>query len=136
MRKILTAISLAALLSGCASNITSIGHIGNYDYYKIHGRALDGPNFSVLVVAEHDCPEIEPRPVTAVGGPGIGSAIIGAGGTIGAAAVFGGAIRPAQTTTTVNGGGANSSSGATSSVTTGGTTTITGGNHNNFHPHR
>jgi hypothetical protein len=132
MKKTLLTLTLS-LLCGCASNITQIGSIGNYDYYKIHGRALDGPNFNVLVVAEHGCPESVPVPVTAVGGPGIGSAIIGAGGTIGAATVFGGAIRPATTVTSVNGG--NTSSGATSSVTTGGTTTITGGNHNNFHPH-
>jgi hypothetical protein len=135
MRKLLTVISLAALLSGCASNIKQLGSIGNYDYYRVHDQSLAGPNINVLLVAEHDCPENEPRAVTAVGGPGIGSALIGAGGTIGAATVFGGAIRPATTTTTVNGGGANAASGSTSTVNTGGTTTVTG-NHNNFHPHK
>jgi hypothetical protein len=141
MKKILTLISLAALLSGCASNIKNIGSIGNYDYYKIHGRSLDGPNFSVLVVAEHGCPEAVPVPVTAVGGPGIGSALIGAGGTIGAATVFGGAIRPATTVTTVSGGNtsAHSSTTATAESISGAAGTGgSGGNvnsHNNTHNH-
>lgn len=104
-KSILTLLLIAGLNTGC-SNTRQIGKIGCTEIYAVHGRSLDGPNFTALY--ESGPKGSDPRLAGFATGPGIGSAVIGAGGNVGAAAVFGRALRPSN----IN----NNSSGANNSI--------------------
>jgi hypothetical protein len=105
MKKTLPLTMALLLTAGCASNIKQLGKIGDTTYYKVHSRSFDGPNSTVLMGLRDG--EKTPQPVTSVGGPGIGAAIIGAGGNVAAATVFGMSIRPDRNSSTVNVNSAN-----------------------------
>jgi hypothetical protein len=107
-------LTLVVVLTGCASGVRPIGKIGDTEFSKVHIGSFSGPNITALVTKSKDG---SVTVVSSVGGAGIGTALIGAGATVGAATVFGGAIRPSPTT--IN--------NASSSTSTGGAAASEGG---------
>ena len=116
---------LIGLLTGC-SGVHQIGSIGQNKLHNIHGRSLDGPNYMGLA-EEH--PDGTVSYIFFTSGPGIGQAVVGAGGNVAAAAV----LRPARNTTNVAAtGGSGEVSASASSSSTGSTgSTTNNGAHDN-----
>jgi len=99
---IIAVLALALLLTviGC-SHTKKIGQVGNIEFYKVQSTSLVGPTVNVIVskpVGNDDNVKVE----GSFGGNGIGPAVVGAGGQVGAAAT----LRP--TTVRVTGGTATS----------------------------
>jgi hypothetical protein len=95
---------LALPLIGCVSNVHHIGNIGENKYYSIHEQSLNGPNVAVIAVQTPEGINY----LTSATGPGIATAVVGAGGNVGASAL----LRPARSSVTVSGNGESSASAA------------------------
>jgi len=110
-------IPLLLLLTGCVSNVHRIGKIGDTQFYSIHERSFDGPNIAVIAVKT---PDGKIDYISAANGPGIGSAVVSAGGAVGSSLV----LRPARTSVNTSGGTgvASADSSASSAGSTGSTT--------------
>ena len=98
---------LALPLVGCVSNVHHIGNIGEHKFYSIHEQSLNGPNVAVIAV---QTPDGGINYLTSATGPGIATAVVGAGGNVGASAL----LRPARSSVTVSGNGNGESSAAAS----------------------
>jgi hypothetical protein len=118
-------MSLLALLgvvisTGC-TNVREIAKINGVTVHKITSRSAFAPNVVAFVTSSTNQPGVISFPVVA-NGPALGPSVVGAAGNVGAAAVFGGAIRPSKTEVNneATGGGGYSDSQGGSSYATGG----------------
>lgn len=121
------------LLTGCVSNVHRLGKIGDHQFFSIHEQTLAGPNVAVIVAKT---PDGKLDYISAANGPGVATAIIGAGGSVGSSLV----LRPARTTVNTSAAGSSgaSANGGSSSSTSesGSTSTSTSntGSSNSFVP--
>lgn len=86
---------VAVTLSGC-TNVREVAKINGVTVHKITSRSAFAPNVTAFVTSNPETPGVIDFRV-ATSGPAIAPAVIGAAGNVGAAAVFGGAIRPSKT---------------------------------------
>jgi len=123
--KTLTALAMMAAVilgTGC-SHTKQIGRIGDLEIYKIAVRGLDSPNITAL--ATRNVQDNSVNFVETAQGAGLGPALVGAAGGVGASAVNGLSLRP-STTRVNNNSGSNSAGGnaaggySTSGSTSGG----------------
>lgn len=123
--KTLTALAMMAAVilgTGC-SHTKQIGRIGDLEIYKIAVRGLDSPNITAL--ATRNVQDNEVKFVETAQGAGLGPAIVGAAGGVGASAVNGVSLRPSTTRINNNsaggyGSGGLATGGGASNVATGG----------------
>lgn len=76
------------------SHSKQVGNIGPFQVHSIRLRGLDSPNVTAAVLLD-----TRNDSITVIGpatGAGLGSAILGAAGNVGSAAVFGAALRPTR----------------------------------------
>lgn len=114
-------LPLLLLLTGCVSNVHRIGRIGGTEFFSVHEQTIAGPNVAAIY---QKLPDGTLQQVTVANGPGIGSAVVGAGGSVAASAV----LRPARTTINGNGTSNADSESVTSSRASSGSESNSTGN--------
>lgn len=95
--KIMSILALlaAVVITGCTS-VREVATINGVKVHKITSRSAFAPNVVAFVTSSTNQPGVISFPVVA-NGPALAPSVVGAAGNVGAAAVFGGAIRPAKT---------------------------------------
>lgn len=129
--KIISMLGLLAAVvisTGCTS-VREVAVINGVSVHKITSRSAFAPNVVTFVTSNTNQPGVINFPVVA-NGPAIAPSVVGAMGNVGAAAVFGGAIRPSKTEVNneaQGGGGGYGEGGKSDSVAQGGSSYATGG---------
>jgi hypothetical protein len=87
-----SALLIALCLCGC-SHIKPIGKIGGVKYYKVQATSLLGPSQTMIVTEQGE----EVKNGQAYAGNGLAPAVVGSGGIVGGAVLFGKSLRPDRT---------------------------------------